>query len=335
MRIAIDAMGGDHAPAEVIRGAVEAVPSLAADDVLVLVGLEDVIERHLSEHADVPAGKIAIHAASEVIGMNEAPMDAIRQRKDSSITVMARLAAEGGVDAVISAGNTGAFAAACQLKMRTLGVVQRPGIGVVLPSFYGPLTVCDVGANVAPKPHHLYQYAHMATVYSERILGIDNPRVALLSIGGEDIKGNSLVKHARQLIRDDSRLNYVGNIEGRDLYRGVCDVVVCDGFVGNVVLKLSEGLSEGLFYTIEREIAATSPDLAEQFKPVVQAIWAKHDYSEYGGAPLLGVDGVCIICHGASDHRAIRNAIRVARDIVQSDLNSDISARLAQEPVDV
>jgi glycerol-3-phosphate acyltransferase PlsX len=244
---------------------------------------------------------------------------------------MARLAADRQVDAVISAGNTGACVAACQLKMRTIGAVQRPGIAVVLPSFHGPLTVCDVGANVSPKPHHLLQYAQMASAYAESILGIKNPRVALLSIGGEEVKGSPLVKQTHEALKKNPLVNFVGNIEGRELYSGACEVAVCDGFVGNVVLKLTEGLAEGLFKTISREIAAESEDLARRFEPVAQAIWAKHDYSEYGGAPLLGVDGVCIICHGSSDHRAIRNAVRIAVRYVNSKLNDVIAARVSEE----
>ncbi|MFH1419749.1 MAG: phosphate acyltransferase PlsX [Planctomycetota bacterium] len=333
MRIALDAMGGDHAPAEIIRGAVEGLPFLGADDRLILIGKQDDIDQYLPSDGEVRA-KIDVLHASQVIEMAESPVEAIRQKKDSSIMVMARLAANGEVDAVISAGNTGACAAACQLKMRTLGKVARPGIAVVLPSFSGPLTICDVGANVAPKPHHLLQYAQMAVVYAERMLKIEDPRVGLLSIGGEDVKGNPLVKQTRELIRRDQTLNFVGNVEGRDVLSGACEVAICDGFVGNIVLKLLEGLADGLFKTIQREIAAENPDLANRFDPVVKAVWAKHDYSEYGGAPLLGVNGACIICHGSSGARAIMNAVRVAVEYIKSDLNHHIEERLTEEPVD-
>jgi glycerol-3-phosphate acyltransferase PlsX len=333
MRIALDAMGGDHAPGEIIRGAVESLCLLGAGDEIVLVGREQSVLPLLPPD-DAVRRKISVHHASEVIEMDDSPVEALRQKKHSSILVMAKLAAEGKVDAVISAGNTGACAAACQLKMRTLGKVQRPGIAVVLPAFSGPLTICDVGANVAPKPHHLLQYAQMASVYAEHMLGIANPRVGLLSIGGEEVKGNPLVKQTRALIKQDATLNFVGNVEGRDVFSGACDVAVCDGFVGNVVLKLTEGLAEGFFKTIERELAAEGADWAERFAPIVKAVWAKHDYSEYGGAPLLGVDGTCIICHGSSDHRAIKNAVRVAAQFVRSDLNTFISQRLTEEAPD-
>jgi glycerol-3-phosphate acyltransferase PlsX len=213
--------------------------------------------------------------------------------------------------------------------MRTLAGVHRPGIAVVMPTFHGPLTICDVGANIAPKPHHMHQYALMASLYAEYLVGVSNPRVGLLSIGEEDVKGNELVQQTRRLLVEDPDINFAGNVEGRDLFRGACEVVICDGFVGNIVLKLTEGLAEGLFQTISHEIAEASPMLAEQFKPVVKTVWAKHDYSEYGGAPLLGVDGICIICHGSSGHRAIRNAVRVACRAAQHNINQKIVDCLA------
>jgi len=245
---------------------------------------------------------------------------------------MATLAAEKKVDAVISAGNTGACVAACQLKMRTLGGVGRPGIAVVLPSFHGPIVVCDVGANIAPKPFHLLQYAQMASVYSQMMLKTERPRVGLLSIGEEEVKGNALVKEARALIRADKMLNYVGNVEGRDIFKDTVDVVICDGFVGNIVLKLTEGLAEGMFKTITAEIVAESPALAPKFQPVVESVWRKHDYAEYGGAPLLGVDGICIICHGSSHARAIKNAVRVAHNYAASKLTESMLQRLTRGP---
>lgn len=323
-------MGGDKAPGEIVRGAVEGLRHLGDGEELVLVGRQEVIEPLLPTDAKVRRS-IKIHHASEVIEMDDPPVEAIRQKKDSSIMVMAKLAAQGEVDAVISAGNTGACAAACQLRLRTLGCVQRPGIAVVLPSFSGPVTICDVGANTTPKPHHLLQYAQMATAYAEAILKIQRPRVALLSIGSEDVKGNPLVKQTHALLKQDRSLNFVGNVEGRELFSGACEVAVCDGFVGNVVLKLTEGLAEGLFKTISREIAVESPELSERFEPVVKAIWARHDYSEYGGAPLLGVGGVCIICHGSSDARAIQNAVRVAAEYIHHNLNQVILERLTEE----
>jgi glycerol-3-phosphate acyltransferase PlsX len=331
VRIAVDAMGGDNAPREIIAGVIEALPLLDEEWHVVLIGTESAIREELSRHpeAESYADRVHVEATTEVIAMDESPMEAIRQKKDSSIVRMAKLAAGGQMEAVLSAGNTGACAAACQLKMRTLPGVHRPGIAVVLPTFHGPLTICDVGANIAAKPHHLHQYAIMATLYAEHLVGTSNPRVGLLSIGEEDVKGTELVHQTRRLLQDDPDINYVGNVEGRDLFRGVCDVVICDGFVGNIVLKLTEGLAEGLFQTISHEIAEASQELAARFEPVVKTVWAKHDYSEYGGAPLLGVDGICIICHGSSDHRAIRNAVRVASQLAKHNINQMIVDRLA------
>lgn len=328
MRIAVDAMGGDLAPHEIVRGAVEGLQHVNGAR-LVLIGDETAIRSELARHTGWE-DRIEIVHTSQVIGMNESPVEALRVKKDSSIARMAMMAADRSVDAVVSAGNTGACAAACQLKMDPVRGVYRPGIAVVIPSFYGPLTVCDVGANIAAKPKHLHQYAIMASLYARDVLGVKDPRVGLLSVGEEDAKGNSLVKKTRELIRSDSSINFVGNVEGREMFRGTVDVVVCDGFVGNIVLKLIEGLAEGLFKTISAEIAAEVPDMANVFGPVLHKVWARHDYAEYGGAPLLGVDGTCIICHGSSDHNAIRNAVRVASEFVQRRLNDAIAAGLAK-----
>ncbi len=330
MRIGVDAMGGDHAPREIVRGALEALPSLNGHE-LVLIGLESVIQQEL-ERQGFRDGNLRIIHASEVIAMEDVPVEAVRQKKDSSICRMAQMAAKGELNAIISAGNTGAFAAAAQLRMRLLPGVSRPGIAVVLPSFLGPIVLCDAGANLTPKPHHLVQYALMASAYARNVLHVERPRVALLSVGQEDVKGTTLVQHTHELLRSMPRINFVGNVEGRDLFRGGCDVVICDGFVGNIALKLTEGLAEGLFKTISKELALASPELAEKVAPVVKRVWANHDYAEYGGAPLLGVDGACIICHGSSDHVAIRNAVRVATAYCESDLSSVIAADLAEEP---
>lgn len=328
MRIAVDAMGGDHAPGEIVRGAIEGL-ELAEDAGLVLVGREDVVRAELEKY-DGWRDRVEIVHTSEVIEMDESPIDGVRRKKDSSLVRMAKLAAAGKIQACISAGNTGACAGACQLKMKKLPGVHRAGIAVVIPSFHGPLVVCDVGANIAPRSEHLYQYGIMAGVYSREILGTETPRVGILSIGEENIKGTELVKAAAELLKADPQVNFVGNVEGRDLFRGVVDVIVSDGFVGNVVLKMVEGLAEGLLKTIGRELAEDAPELVERFRPVVERIWARHDYSEHGGAPLLGVNGVCIICHGSSDHRAIRNAVRVAARYVRQDLNATIANGIAR-----
>ncbi len=329
MRIAVDAMGGDHAPREIIRGAAEGLSLLGDKDELVLYGPAEVLENHRREFG-LTDGRVKSVACSQSIGMHEHPVESLRQKRDSTIVRMAVAAAKGEVDAIISAGNTGAFAAACQLKVGSMPGVSRPGIAVVMPTFYGPVLVCDVGANVAPKPRHLHEYARMCTSYAQAILKIDNPRVGLVSIGEEDAKGNALTREARSLIKDDPGLNFVGNMEGRDIFGGQCDVFVCDGFVGNVVLKLIEGLAEGLFKTIIHEIKEEDLELAKRFEPIVDRIWKRHDFAEYGGAPLLGINTIAIICHGRSDHRAIYNAIRVAGEQLRVNLNQIIGRQLAQ-----
>jgi len=337
MRIGIDAMGGDAAPREIVRGVLEVLPSVNGHEV-VLVGIEDVVHREIERCCGGSGRNLASYEglrvvhASQVIGMDEVPVEAVRQKKDSSICRLTKMVADGELDAVISAGNTGAFAAASQLRMKLLPGVSRPGVAVVLPSFMGPIILCDAGANLTPKLHHLMQYAIMASAYAKYVLKVERPRVGLLSVGEEDLKGTTLVKQAHELLRVSDRVNFVGNVEGRDLFRGSCDVVICDGFVGNIALKLTEGLAEGLFKTISKELALASPELAKSFEPVVKRVWANHDYAEYGGAPLLGVDGACIICHGSSSHVAIRNAVRVATEYLENKLNSIIAAELADEP---
>ena len=332
MRAAVDVMGGDKAPAAILKGCWEAAPLLDDGDVVYLVGNRDIITEGLAA-SDLPAEKKRLFKtvhASQVVEMDDSPVEAIRGKPDSSISVMCKLAAKGEADVVISAGNTGACVAAAQLRMRTLEGVSRPGIAVILPTFHGPVVICDVGANPEPKPRHIEQYAIMAAAYSSAICGIDNPRVGLLSIGEEDAKGNSLTKEARKYMRDEPLINFVGNVEGRDLFKGAVDVVVCDGFVGNIILKFTEGIAEGMFQTIMAELSEFAPDLLEQFKPVMKKIYQKHDWQEYGGAPLLGVGGYCLICHGRSDPRAIKNAIRVGKQLVTSGVNQKIVEKVAQ-----
>ena len=331
MRAAVDVMGGDKAPAAILKGCWEAAPLLGADDLVYLVGDEQVVREGLAQSGLSEAQKALykpIHT-TQVVEMDDPPVEAIRNKPDSSLAVMCKLASRGEADVVISAGNTGACVAAAQLRMRTLPGVLRPGIAVIMPTFYGPVVLCDVGANIAPKPRHLMQYAIMAGAYATKVCGIENPRVGLLSIGEEDAKGTTVVKDARKLMRDEPLINFVGNVEGRDLFRGIVDVVVCDGFVGNIVLKFTEGLAEGLFQTIMAELEEYEPALLEQFKPVMKNIYHKHDWQEYGGAPLLGVGGYCLICHGRSDSRSIKNAIRVGKQLVSSGINSMIVEAVA------
>jgi len=331
MRIAIDAMGGDNAPHEIIAGALESIELLGENDEVILVGPKDVIEPQLPSLKS-REGAISIVDAPEVIGMDEAPIESVRKKHKSSIAVMAKMAKKGQADAVISAGNTGACIAAFQMRMRNLPGVNRPGIAVVFPTFEGPVTICDVGANIACKPINLYQYAVMASMHSKHLLGIENPRVGLMSIGQEDAKGNEVVKEARELMKSDSNMNFVGNIEGRDIFRGVCDVAVCDGFVGNVILKLTEGLVDGLFKAIKHELMSEKLRLAMKFKPVMTRIYKKYDYNEYGGAPLLGVNGTALICHGASYSRTIKNAILTSKKYYTEKINDKIIEYLSRRP---
>lgn len=330
MRAAVDVMGGDRAPAAILKGCFDAVKLLTGDDLVHLVGDEKVIGDALAASGLSAQQRRFYHPVptTEVIDMDDPPVEAIRSKPNSSISVMCKMVARQEADVAISAGNTGACVAAAQLRMRLLTGVVRPGIAVIMPTFHGPVTICDVGANIAPQPRHLQQYAIMAAAYAHDICGIENPRVGLLSIGEEDAKGTATVKEARKLMRDEPLINFVGNVEGRDIFKGMVDVVVCDGFVGNIILKFTEGIAEGLFQTILAEISANAPELVDPFKPVMKKIYAKHDWQEYGGAPLLGVGGYMLICHGRSEARAIMNAIRVAKQLVNSGVNPKIVERI-------
>ena len=335
MRIAIDVMGGDHAPDAILDGAVAALDLLGDDDRITLIGVASVIDEALREHGVAGDDRIEVEPAHQVITMDESPTAALREKKDSSIAHWARLGgrkapADRRADVIISAGNTGACVAAAQMSMRRLPGVHRPGIAVTMPTFYGPLVLCDAGANIVPKPAHLHQYGHMASILAQRVHGIESPRVGLLSVGGEEGKGTDMVKQTTKLIRAHNAFNYIGYVEGRDLFDNRCDVVVTEGFTGNVVLKLAEGLAAGLFKTIAHEIFERDPDLAMKFEPVVKDIYRKHDYHEYGGAPLLGANGICVICHGSSEARTIRSAIATAMKIARHNVNQEIVDALAR-----
>jgi glycerol-3-phosphate acyltransferase PlsX len=323
-------MGGDKAPEQILKGCFEAVHLLSKDDRVLLVGDQAVIQDGMGSSGltDNQKSLFEIIHTTQVIGMDESPVEAVRNKQDSSISVMNKMASKGEADVVISAGNTGACVAASQLRMRLLPGVSRPGIAVILPTFHGPVVVCDVGANISPKPKHLQQYALMAAAYSSAVVGVESPRVGVLSIGEEDGKGTQTVKIARKMMRDEPLINFVGNVEGRDLFKGVVDVVVCDGFVGNIILKFTEGIAEGLFQTIVAELQEFAPELLDDFKPVMKKLWAKHDWQEYGGAPLLGVGAYSLICHGRSEAKAIRNAIRVGKQLHDSGVNDKIVERI-------
>jgi len=335
MRIGIDVMGGDNAPDAILDGALQAASQLNDDDTLVLIGDAAVIEPAAPGSPGAGA-RIEVVPTTQVIEMAEPPVEAVRGKPDSSIAVMCALAnprkaAKLGrepIDAVISAGNTGACVGAAQMHMRRLRNVHRPGIAVTLPTFSGPIVLIDVGANIEPKPHHLAQYGVMGDIFARTIHGIEHPRIALMNVGGEEQKGTAEMQKAREHIQADSAINFVGNIEGRAVFDGGADVIITDGVVGNVMLKLAEGLSTGIFKAIAREIGKADPDLARRFQPIVKSLYAQHDHHEYGGAPLLGVNGICIISHGSSEARTITNAIMNARRLADARVNDAIVTRL-------
>ena len=340
MRIGVDVMGGDNAPDEILKGAYAALSKLPSEDTLVLFGNGDIIEESIRDRSlskNGPGAKIEVVHCSEMIEMTDPPVEAVRSKRDSSISRAAEYAGPkhpNRIDAWISAGNTGACVTASQRYMRRLPNVIRPGIAVTVPTFAGPIVLIDVGANIEPKPIHLAQYGVMGDAYARGILGIKNPRVALMNVGGEAQKGTLETKMARDMLRNAEGLNFIGYVEGRGVFDGDADVVITDGVVGNVMIKLAEGLSKGLFQAIAQQVLETDPELAIRLEPVVKAIYAKHDYHEYGGAPLLGVNGTCLISHGSSVARTMNNAILRARQFVLSGLNDIINTRLEaiQEP---
>jgi len=331
VRLGIDVMGGDHAPNAVLRGCIDALKVIDQDDTLVLIGPEPIISAYLSEHG-INDSRIVIEHAEDVIAMDAVPMEAVRNQKDSTLVRMSVLGskkAEVRCDAVISAGNTGACVAAGQMNMRRLPGVHRPGIAVTIPAFHGPVTLCDAGANPEPRATHLWQYGLMAEVYARKIHGIESPRIGVMNIGSEQSKGSGLAKETAELLRNTPDINFIGYIEGRDFFAGAADVVVTDGFLGNTLLKMAEGLAKSLFQAIGQEIKELDPELAVKFQPVIKQIYAKNDYHEHGGAPLLGVNGVMLIAHGSSEPRTIKNAITTTIEFVNSGLNDAIIERLA------
>jgi phosphate acyltransferase len=331
MKIAIDAMGGDFGPAVVVEGAVSACREFNLASVL--VGDRTAIEREIVrlKAQDLP---ITLHHASQVVGMAESPSQALRRKRDSSLRVAAELVKEGECNALVSAGNTGAAMALGMFVLGVLPGVDRPAIAAAMPSLGGYTILIDAGANVDPKPRHLFQFAVMGHVYSRDIIGRDNPRVGLLSVGEEEGKGNELTKEAFEELRGSS-LNFIGNVEGRDIFNGRCDVVVTDGFTGNVCLKVAESLAEMLTAMIREELTRDVLSIAGAAlsKRAFGRIKKRVDYTEMGGAPLLGINGASIVCHGASPVKAIKNAVRVAADWVRNDVNEHIKTALEAEAV--
>jgi glycerol-3-phosphate acyltransferase PlsX len=313
MRVALDAMGGDFAPAVTIEGAVETVNE-STDIEIVLVGDEPSIAKELSGKK-YPPTRLQIRHASQIVGMNEPALSALRKKKDSSIRRAVELAKNQEADAVVSAGHSGVAMAMALLMFGASEGVHRPAIATIMPTLKGPFVLVDAGANVDCDPENLLQFALMGDAYCKTMFGNPEPKIALLSIGEEDTKGNMLTKEAFKLLKD-SPVRFIGNIEGKDIFTGAADVVVCDGFIGNIVLKTSEGLAEVIMKMLKREIADVTTGRVGYLlmKPALRNFKKKTDYAEYGGAPLLGINGTCIISHGRSSAKAIKNAIKVAAE---------------------
>ncbi len=327
LAVALDAMGGDHAPATTVQGAIEAVERHGLT--VLLVGREAAIKRELARHHHRGDG-IEIVDAPEVVAMDEAPTALLRSKRESSMAVALRLVRDGIATAFVTAGNTGAAMVAAKVILGVVPGVERPALAVAVPGIDRSTLVLDVGANVDCKPSHLLQFGIMGHFYCHAVMGVANPRVGLLSVGEEEGKGDRLTQEAHRLLAE-AGLNFVGNVEGRDIYLGNVDVVVCDGFVGNVVLKVSEGLGEMVFKLLKRE-AKRSPISAAGFllaKGAFTGFRRQVDYAEYGGAPLLGVRGACLIGHGRSNAKAIRNALRFAHSYAARGVIDSIQRRMA------
>lgn len=328
IKIAVDGMGSDNSPESEVQGAIEAARDY--DVHVILVGKESVL-RPLVNQRSLGSLPIEVRHASQVIAMDESPAAALRKKKDSSIRVAADLVREGFASGLVSAGNTGAVMAISKLVLGAVPGVDRPALAAVLPTLKGHAVMLDVGANVACKPHHLVQFAVMGHLFSKIIVKIPSPRVGLMSVGEEESKGNDLTKEVHKTLKGTT-LNFIGNIEGGDIYNGRADVIVCDGFTGNVALKTSEGLVEAVLKLLKDE-------LSSNFQAKVGAILSRQslrrlkkrlDYSEYGGAPLIGLRGVSIICHGRSSSNAVKNAIRVAKEFAENQVNARLEADLTE-----
>lgn len=326
MRIALDAMGGDYAPSEIVKGAAQFVNDYPEHEVL-LVGDEVSIKKYLPRQLN---GNLEIVHASEVVEMDEHPVDAIRKKRNSSIVVCADLVRSGEAQGMVSAGNTGATMASSLLRIGRIKGIDRPAIGSPMPTLTGVCTIVDAGANADCRPKHLLDFAIMGSIYMEKVLGVANPKVGLLNIGEEPTKGNELALAAYELLDRADNINFIGNIEGRDILAGKADVVVCDGFVGNVILKFAEGMGSALFSLIKEEVMQSWQGklggllVRDGLRRVKQRV----DYTEYGGAPLLGVKGVTIISHGSSNHKAIYNALRVAMEAEKHQVVPTIAANI-------
>ncbi len=338
MKIAVDAMGGDHGVAPAVGGAVQALKELDVE--LILVGREDLLRAEV-ERARCVDARLTIHHAPEAMGMHESPSIVARKKRNSSIWIATNLVKTGKADAVVSAGNTGATMISAFLLLGTIKGVERPAIAATLPTLRGTAILLDVGATVDCSARQLSQFAMMGHEYARHLMNLPSPRVGLLSIGEEDTKGNDVTKEAFRLLKD-SALNFIGNVEGRDVYSGIADVIVCDGFLGNVSLKISESLADAMKKILMNEVMrSTLGRLSLVFLagPLMR-LKRRTDYAEFGGAPLLGVNGICMICHGRSSAKAIKNAIRRAEalakgrliDLIRRDLTESLTQPVTTIP---
>lgn len=324
--VAVDAMGGDQAPVDVVEGAVEASRRWGVS--IVLVGDTDTVKAELGKY-DCADLLISVEHASEVVGMHDSASDAVRKKKDSSIRVAFNLVKDGRADAVVSAGNSGATMAAGMFVLKRIQGIDRPAIATIFPNLVDQTLILDVGGNVDCKSMHLQQFAIMGDIYARHLMGKRSPRVGLLSNGEEESKGNDLTRESHQLLQN-AAFNYVGYVEGRDIFNGSVDVVVCDGFVGNVLLKVSEGLADAIGKMLRAEIESSFMAKIGYLlaRPAFRLFKKKVDYSEYGGAPLLGIQGTGMICHGGSNPKAIMNAIRMACETVEHDVNVKLAEKM-------
>lgn len=324
-RIAVDAMGGDFAPEEVVKGSIQAAKEYNIG--IQLVGLEDKIRAELDKY-DINGLDISVKHASEVIEMGESPAQALRKKKDSSIIKSVESVAKSEAQAVVAAGSTGAAMAASLFGLGRLPGITRPAIACCMPTLKGHVVLIDAGANSECEPQMLQQFANMGSIFAQNVLGIENPKVGLMNIGEESGKGNTLTQNTFNLLSEEGKgINFIGNVEGRELFQGVCDVVVCDGFVGNVILKVTEGVAKLVMTVLKQEF--TKNPIAKLgalvARPALMALKKKASYEEQGGALLLGVKGICVISHGSSKAYAIKNAIRVAKEAVETDINGKIT----------
>ena len=324
MKIALDAMGGDFGPPNLVGGAVLALREYPQIDRLFLVGDTPLIEAELKKH-NCNDRRVEIVHSTQVVAMSDGAVDSVRRKKDSSVSRAVDLVKKGEAAAIVSAGHTGAAVAATTIKLRTLPGIDRPGIAAIMPSETNIFCLIDAGANSDGRPEHLLQYAIMGSVYSRHVLGYENPSVGLMSIGEEDAKGSDLTKEVFKMLKR-SALNFRGNIEGHDLFGDPVEVVVCDGFVGNVILKSCESVANAIMKWLKHELMRSKVRMAGAFlaQDAFRAIKKKTNYEEYGGMPLLGVNGICIIAHGASTALAIKNALRVAGESIEQQVNPHI-----------